>query len=278
MGWMDYARPCLTFESVGVHDSFAIVQGLAARGLTQCPETDTLPGTAPADARARIESVPSQRAESPGAAFVNVTDLVSSRGVRPEALQGRITAIVLGVSLGGVDALTFLLPQLPRDFRPALLIVLHIPAEWPSLLVDIFAPRCPLPVREAQDKEPVMPGTVYFAPPDYHLLVDSGPTLSLSVDEPVHYSRPSIDVLFESAAYIYGPRLAAIILTGANEDGAQGLATVRAAGGITLVQTPETAHVATMPAAALARGPADFVLTLEQLAQWFGVLGAPATP
>lgn len=204
---------------------------------------------------------------------MNVSDLISSRGVRPEALQGRLSAIVLGVSSGGVDALSFLLPHLPRGFPLPLLVVLHIPAERPSLLVDIFAPRCPLPVREAQDKEPVRPGTVYFAPPDYHLLVDTGPTLSLSVDEPVHYSRPSIDVLFESAAYIYGPRLAAIILTGSNEDGAQGLATVRAAGGITLVQAPETAYVPTMPAAALARGPVDFVLTLEQLAQWFAALG-----
>jgi two-component system chemotaxis response regulator CheB len=205
---------------------------------------------------------------------VNVTDLVSPSGIRPEALQGRITAIVLGVSAGGVDALSYLLPLLPRTFRPALLIVLHIPAEWPSLLVDTFAPRCQLPVREAQDKEPVRPGTVYFAPPDYHLMVDTGPTLSLSVDDPVQYSRPSIDVLFESAAYIYGARLAAIILTGSNEDGARGLAAVRAAGGVTLVQAPETAHVAIMPAAALAQGPVDFVLPLAQIARLMGVMGA----
>ncbi|WP_143177723.1 chemotaxis protein CheB [Cystobacter ferrugineus] len=205
---------------------------------------------------------------------MNGADILSSSGIRPEAFRGRISAVVLGVSAGGVEALSFLLPLLPRTFRPALLIVLHIPPERPSLLVDIFAPRCALPVREAQDKEPVKPGTVYFAPPDYHLMVDKGPTLSLSVDEPVHYSRPSIDVLFESAAYIYGARLAAVILTGANEDGAQGLAAVRAAGGVTLVQSPETAHMPVMPAAALARGPVDFVLPLEQLAQVLNAMGA----
>jgi two-component system chemotaxis response regulator CheB len=205
---------------------------------------------------------------------VNGTGIPSSSGIRPEALRGRISAVVLGVSAGGVEALSYLLPRLPKNFRPALLIVLHIPPDRPSLLVDIFAPRCPLPVREAQDKEPVKPGTVYFAPPDYHLMVDTGPILSLSVDEPVHYSRPSIDVLFESAAYIYGARLAAVILTGANDDGAQGLAAVRAARGVTLVQSPETAHMPVMPAAALARGPVDFVLPLAQLTQVLGELGA----
>ncbi|WP_141591365.1 MULTISPECIES: chemotaxis protein CheB [unclassified Myxococcus] len=183
-----------------------------------------------------------------------------------ESLRGRIDAVVVGASAGGVDALVTVLPSLPRAFRPSVLVVIHQPRERRSMLVDIFSARCALPVREAQDKESVQPGTIYFAPPDYHLLVDEGPSLALSADDPVLFSRPSIDVLFESAADVYGHRLAGLILTGANSDGARGLAAVRDAGGVTLVQRPDTAHVATMPAAALARGPADFVLSLEQLA------------
>lgn len=202
------------------------------------------------------------------------SDIASPTGLRPETLGGRIDAIVLGTSAGGVEALAELLPALPAHFRPALLIVQHLPKER-SLLVEIFSSRCPLPVREAQDKEPVRPGTVYFAPADYHLLVDKGPLLALSVDEPVHYCRPAIDVLFESAADVYGPRLAAVLLTGANEDGATGIQAVRAAGGVTVVQQPDTARAPFMPNAALARGPADFVLSLQQLSVLLRVMGGP---
>src|ERR1700761_9790748 len=123
-----------------------------------------------------------------------------------ETLQGRIEAIVIGASAGGVEALGLILPALPATFRPSLLIVLHLPRERPSLLVQIYEKRCALPVREADDKEPIEPGTVYFAPPDYHLLVEKGRQIALSTEEPVHYSRPSVDVLFESAAEVYGER------------------------------------------------------------------------
>ncbi|WP_375760507.1 chemotaxis protein CheB [Corallococcus exercitus] len=189
---------------------------------------------------------------------------------------GRVDAIVLGTSAGGVDALSQLLPTLPGDFRPALLVVVHLPRDRPSLLVDVFAPRCALPVYEAADKQPIQPGSLYFAPPDYHLLVDRdahGPTLALSQDAPVHFSRPSIDVLFESAAGVYGERLGGVLLTGANTDGALGLQAVRRGGGVTLVQEPDTARVATMPAAALAAGPVDFVLPLEQMPAVFRAWG-----
>jgi two-component system chemotaxis response regulator CheB len=143
--------------------------------------------------------------------------------------------------------------------------VLHLPRERPSLLVDIFAAKCRVPVAEAGDKEPVVPGTVYFAPPDYHLLVD-GPLLSLSADELVNFSRPSIDVLFESAVDVYAARLMGIILTGGNDDGAAGLDAIRRAGGITVVQQPETAQTSLMPESALQRGAADFVLTIDGIA------------
>jgi two-component system chemotaxis response regulator CheB len=181
-------------------------------------------------------------------------------------LRDRIDAIVIGASAGGVDALSVLLPALPRDLRAPVFIVVHLPRERPSLLAQIFAPKCALRVKEAEDKMRVEPGTVYFAPPDYHLLVDKGPQLALSIDELVHYSRPSIDVLFESAVDLYAKRLMGIILTGANQDGTAGLAAIHRRGGVTIVQEPDSAEVPQMARAALERTAADFVLTLPEIA------------
>lgn len=175
-------------------------------------------------------------------------------------------AIVVGGSSGAIDALVRMLPALPATLRATMLVVLHLPRDRRSLLADIFRQRCTLPMQEAQDKDAIAPGTVYFAPPDYHLLVDAGPSLALSVDAPVHYSRPSIDVLFESAADEYGERLVGILLSGANEDGARGLAAIGAAGGLVVVQDPATAPMAAMPQAALARGTAHHVLTPSGIA------------
>ena len=191
-----------------------------------------------------------------------------------QALQGRsVAAIVIGTSAGGVEALSQLLPMLPTDLPVPVLVALHLPRDRRSLLVEIFGPRCALQVVEAFDKMPLDTGIVVFAPPDYHLLVDAGrpepataPRLALSVDAPVHYSRPAIDVLFESAADVYGERLLAILMTGANEDGAAGLQAVRQAGGMALVQDPDTAEASYMPAAALAAGPVDLVLPLARSA------------
>jgi len=187
--------------------------------------------------------------------------------IAPETLQGRIEAIVIGASAGGVEALSVILPLLPATFRPSLLIVLHLPRERPSLLVEIYEKRCALPIREADDKEPVEPGTVYFAPPDYHMLVEKNRQIALSTDEPVHFSRPSVDVLFESAADVYGDRLLGVILTGANEDGAAGLHAIHRAGGVTVVQLPDSAKAPLMVVSALQRNPADFVLSLPEIAQ-----------
>lgn len=188
------------------------------------------------------------------------------------SLAGRVDAVVIGTSAGGVEALSRLLPALPRGAPVAVFVVLHLPRERPSLLVDIFAPRCGMAVREASDKEPVEAGTIYFAPPDYHLLVDEGPQLALSSDELVNFSRPAIDVLFESAADEYGKRLLGIVLTGGNQDGAAGLQAIRAAGGMSIVQQPETAQVPYMPELALQQGEVDYVLTLEQIAALLGTL------
>lgn len=185
---------------------------------------------------------------------------------------GPIEAVVIGTSAGGVDALSVLLPALPAGLRAAVFVVIHLPRQRPSHLVEIFQPRCALPVREAQDKERVEPGTVYFAPPDYHLLLERGPAIALSVDDLVNFSRPSVDVLFESAADVYGSRLLGIVLTGASQDGASGLQAIRRAGGKTIVQEPATAQVPVMAEAALKQGPADFVLTLEEIAARLGTL------
>ena len=133
-------------------------------------------------------------------------------------------------------------------------------------------------VKEAEDKEPIRPGVIYFAPPDYHLLVEADHTLSLSADEPVLYSRPSIDVLFESAADAYGDGLVGIILTGANEDGAAGLSAVYDAGGIALVEDPEGAFSSAMPSAALARRREARVLSLDEIADYLkGLKGRRAS-
>ena len=184
-----------------------------------------------------------------------------------ESLKGRIEAIVIGASAGGVEALGLILPSLPAKFRPAVLIVLHLPRERPSLLVEIYEKRCALPIREADDKEPIEPGTIYFAPPDYHMLVERNRQIALSTEEPVHFSRPSVDVLFESAADVFGSRLLGVILTGANEDGAAGLHAIHRAGGVTVVQQPDSAKVPLMVVSALQRNPADFVLSLPQIAE-----------
>lgn len=189
-----------------------------------------------------------------------------------ESLAGRIDAVVIGASAGGVDALSVLLPGLLPKSNAAVFIVLHLPRDKPSLLSEIFARKCALPVREAQDKEPVASGTVYFAPSNYHLLLDRGPQMALSVDDLVHHSRPSIDVLFESAADVYGNRLLGIILTGANEDGAAGLAAVHDGGGVTVVQQPESARSPQMVMSALKLRPADLVLPLDRIADLLATL------
>jgi two-component system, chemotaxis family, protein-glutamate methylesterase/glutaminase len=191
-------------------------------------------------------------------------------------LRRSIGAVAIGASAGGVQALSVLLPALPAEAAVAVFIVLHLPRDRPSILAEVFSRKCLLDVREAQDKEPVIAGTVYFAPANYHLLLDHGPQLALSVDDLVHHSRPSIDVLFESAAEVYGNRLLGIILTGANEDGAQGLAAVHDAGGLTVVQTPETAQSPRMVISALKLRQPDYVLPLEEIAAMLSALPTAA--
>jgi two-component system, chemotaxis family, protein-glutamate methylesterase/glutaminase len=173
--------------------------------------------------------------------------------------------IVIGGSWGGMRALGTVLEALPAEFELPLVIAQHRPVTGPQdLLEHVLSRSSKLPVAPATDKETIEPGHVYVAPADYHLLVEPG-HLALSADAPVEFSRPSIDVLFESAADAYGPRTVGVLLTGANRDGAEGLARIAAAGGFTVVQDPASAERGDMPAAAIARGAARRVLPLERI-------------
>ena len=174
-------------------------------------------------------------------------------------------AVAIGASAGGIDALLVLLEGMPAAMRAPIVIVLHLPEQHESRLPQVFGSRLAVPVKEAEPHAPVEPGTVYFAPPGYHLLVEDDHSFSLSCDPPVLFSRPSIDVLLESCAEAWRERLVGIVLTGANEDGALGLARIAAAGGLTAVQDPAEAPHKAMPEAAIAAAHPDYVLPLAGL-------------
>ncbi|WP_426200815.1 chemotaxis protein CheB [Pseudomonas sp. TWP3-1] len=175
----------------------------------------------------------------------------------------RIEAIVIGASAGGVEALLTLFGSLRAGFVLPIIVVLHLPDDRRSHLAEVFSRRVALPVMEASDKLEIKAGTLYFATPGYHLSVEEDRSLSLSLEERLHHSRPSIDFLFESAADVYGPTLAAVLLTGANHDGARGLAKVKRYGGLTIVQDPDDAQVDTMPKAALKIHQPDHILPIH---------------
>ncbi|UBM61630.1 chemotaxis protein CheB [Candidatus Sulfidibacterium hydrothermale] len=176
-----------------------------------------------------------------------------------------IQAVVMGASAGGLYALKKLLPALPASFPCPLLVVQHMSPHSDNYMVKMLDQLSNIRVKEADEKEPVLPGTAYFAPPDYHLLVESDFTLSLSVEEKVNYSRPAIDVLFETAADAYGPHLMGIVLTGANADGAAGLSYIKKKGGYTVVQHPDDAESPAMPRAALEKANPHRVLSLDEI-------------
>jgi two-component system chemotaxis response regulator CheB len=176
--------------------------------------------------------------------------------------------VVMGTSLGGFNALPVILSGLPKDFPLAVAIVQHRSVETTDdSLRDYLQRHSLLPVHEVDDKQSIEPGRVYLCPPDYHLLVEKG-RFSLSVEGPVLAARPSIDVLFESAAESYGSKTIAILLTGASEDGARGLARINERGGVVVVQAPETAHCGVMPRAAIAATGTDRILQLEEIAKF----------
>jgi two-component system chemotaxis response regulator CheB len=183
--------------------------------------------------------------------------------------------VAIGTSWGGLAALGAILSALPADFSAPIVVVQHRGKDSNQLLAELLQAKSDLRIREADDKDTLDPGSVYVAPADYHLLVDSG-VISLSTEEPVRYSRPSIDVMFDSVAESCGTAAIGVVLTGANEDGARGLARIVALGGRAIVQDPETAEVPIMPAAAKKMTPHAEVLPLEKIAPRLAQLAAAA--
>jgi len=174
-------------------------------------------------------------------------------------------ALVMGASAGGLDVLSMILPALKADLPLPVMVVLHISPHSDSFLVTYLDQMSGVKVVEAVDKVRMETGTVYFAPPDYHLLAERDGTLSLSNEEKVNYSRPSIDVLFETALWVYGGELIGVLLTGANWDGAGGMEKIHLGGGYTIVQDPSTASMPRMPESALEKFTPDAVLRAEEI-------------
>jgi len=177
-------------------------------------------------------------------------------------------AVVIGASAGALESLYQILPSLPPEYRLPIIIVVHIPPDKKSIMADLLQSKCAIRVVEAQDKEPLQKGTAYIAPPDYHVLVEKNGRLSLSSEEPVLYSRPSIDVLFETASDAYGSALIGVILSGANSDGVKGLKSIINAGGTGIVLDPDLAYAPTMPQAAQNACPTAHILNFEQITDY----------
>lgn len=177
-------------------------------------------------------------------------------------------AIVVGASAGGLYALADLLQLLPPDFCLPLIIVQHRSKDSGALLEEVLQSKCRLTVKQADEKERVVPGFVYVAPPNYHLLIEHDRTFSLSADILVGFSRPSIDVLFESAADVYRERLIGVVLTGSNSDGARGVRTIFTAQGVTIAQDPQEAQFPPMPLAAIQTGCVRHKLTIASIGQF----------
>lgn len=175
-------------------------------------------------------------------------------------------AVVMGVSAGALEALERVLPVLEPGTPFPVVIVVHVPRNRPSAMPEVLRPRCKIPVREASDKEPVEPGTIWLAPADYHLLIEREHTFSLSIDEAVLFSRPSIDVLFHSAVDAYA-RLVAIVLTGASKDGSDGARAISEAGGFVMAEDPATAQFPTMPKACVRAASPGLVAGLDGIAR-----------
>ena len=184
--------------------------------------------------------------------------------------------VVIGASAGGLDALQALLPQLPKEFPWPLIIVQHRRKDSDTSLCAFLQGWSSLPVREPTDKETIMPSHVYLAPRDYHLLIEQG-SFALSTEAPVAFARPSINVLFESAADAYREDVIGVILTGTNTDGAQGLAKIKAYGGLAVVQEPATAASRRMPEATIAATPVDHILPLPEIAPFLVSLSHTTT-
>ncbi|MBB3117547.1 chemotaxis protein CheB [Pseudoduganella violacea] len=198
---------------------------------------------------------------------------MDTRAAIAQVLRGRqIDAVAIGGSAGGVNALLQILPGLPPHFSRPVIVVLHVQGGRQSQLAEVFQRQLSLPVREAGDKEIIVPGTLYFAPSDYHLSVETDGSFSLSCEPPVNFARPAIDLMMASAADTYGAGLLGILLTGANHDGAAGLAAIGEAGGVTVAQNPDDAMVGTMPEEAIRLRMPDLILPLSDIRSLLSML------
>lgn len=173
--------------------------------------------------------------------------------------------VVIGVSTGGLKVIKAILSVLPSEFALSIIIVMHRHKETDGYLERSLNDECKMQVKQADEKEEIKAGIVYVAPPNYHLLIEDDGTFSMSVEGPVNYARPSVDVVFESAAEVYGEGLIGVILTGANKDGSRGLKMIKKSGGLTIVQTPETSEAAEMSKSAMEAVKPDYVLPLIEI-------------
>jgi len=176
-------------------------------------------------------------------------------------------AIVIGVSSGGMNALKYLFSTLPADYRIPIIIVQHVSARSDNDWIKLLNAKSNLSIKEADEKEKIETGNVYIAPSNYHLMIEKDKTFSLTIDEYVNFARPSIDVLFESAAEAYKKKLIGIVLTGSNNDGTKGIKRIKECGGLAIIQDPKTAESPNMPASAIAAVQPDYILSLEKIVQ-----------
>jgi two-component system chemotaxis response regulator CheB len=174
-------------------------------------------------------------------------------------------AVVIGLSSGGMNAMKIIFSLLPKDFSTPIIIVQHISPRSDNQWIELLNDKINFTIKEADEKEKIKNGTIYIAPANYHLLIEKNKTFSLTIDERVNFARPSIDVLFESAAEAYKNKLIGVVLTGSNHDGAKGIKRIKEYGGLAIVQDPETAESAYMPTSAIAAVKPDYILSLEEI-------------
>jgi two-component system chemotaxis response regulator CheB len=182
--------------------------------------------------------------------------------------------ISIGVSAGGMNALSAIIPQLPGTFPIPVVVIQHVSPHSDNYMTRYLDDISAIKVKEVDEKEKLRSGIVYTAPPNYHVLVEEDETFSLSVEERINFARPSIDVFFESAADVYGRHLVGVILTGANNDGSRGLKIIKERGGLAIVQNPDSAEVDEMPRAAIEATPVDYIVTLEEIGSFLTKLGS----
>jgi two-component system, chemotaxis family, protein-glutamate methylesterase/glutaminase len=190
---------------------------------------------------------------------------ISERRPKQDRSHPPFDIVAFAASAGGVFALTEILGKLPADFRATVVVVQHLDPRHRSLMPEIFGRRCKLPVDQALDGMDIEPGHIYLAPPDRHLLINAGGTVSLTQTELVNFVRPSADLLFESVAAAYGERAIAVVLTGAGKDGSMGVTAIKARGGTVIVQDEATSEFFSMPSAAIRTGAVDFVLSMNEI-------------